>query len=646
MEPFEDLYEEAPVGHVSTLPDGTIVRVNRRFEQMTGRSREDLLAGRRLTDLLTAGGRVYHETHYAPLLAMQGEVREIALEIVRADGSLLPVYVNSVLRRDGDGGARDVVTSVFEATDRREYERELLLARRRAERLQQHSAFLAHAARELGAVRGVIPRAQRLAELLVPGSAEGAVVFTAEPVTLVAAAGVASADTAVSAAVQAALATGETRLGELAASEAGEDARAPVAALPLMLERRVIGAVGLSRRQHVDGIAAEDLALLEDLADRAALALENARLYEYEHEVAHTLQRSMLAGDPPHHPLCAIGVHYAPAEDTLEVGGDWYDAFFLGEDRVALVVGDVVGRGLPAATTMGQLRSAVRALAGSQLGPAGVLENLDTFAERAADARGATVIYAELDLRSGRLALAAAGHPPPVLAAPGREPELVWGGRSAPLGAYAGAAARDQLEMELERGSRLLFYTDGLVERRERSLDVGFAQLAAAFARAHATPVDELGAVLSAEMLAGLHGADDVCLLALAFGSGEPFQLRLPADAGRLTSLRSELRTWLQARGVSGGDRDAVVLACSEMAANAIEHGYRDGDGPVCVTADTAPGEVTVAVRDRGAWRMPSPGRAGRGRGLKIAETMMDEVVMDRGQGTRVTMRRRLREPR
>ena len=639
MEPFEDLYEEAPCGHATTRRDGTIVRVNRRFEQITGRER-DALQGRRLSDLLTPGGRVYHETHFAPLLAMQGEVREIALEVVRADGSVLPVYVNAVARED------DALVSVFEAADRREYERELLLARRRAERLQAHSAFLAHAARELGAVRGVVPRAQRLAELLVPAFAEGVVVLTADPVTLLAAAGEASADARVSAAVEAAMTTGETRLGELSAREAGEDAHAEVAALPLLLEGRVIGVLGLTRRQHVDGIAAQDLALLEDVADRAALALENARLYEYEHQVAHTLQRSMLAGDPPHHPRCAIGVHYAPAEATLEVGGDWYDAFFLGEDRVALVVGDVVGRGLEAATTMGQLRSAVRALAGTQLGPAGVLENLDAFAERAAEARGATVVYAELDLQSGQLALACAGHPPPVLAVPGRDPEMLWGGRSTPLGAFTIGEPRDQMEMRLERGSRLLLYTDGLVERRDRSLDDGFARLAAAFEGAHEVPVGELGAVLSGEMLAGVTNADDVCLLALAFGSGEPFERELPAEAGRLKALRSELGTWLEARGVWGADRDAVVIACSEMAANAIEHGYRGGEGPICVVADTVPGEVTLAVRDHGSWRLPSAGRAGRGRGLRIVESMMDDVVMDRGRGTRVTMRRRLRELR
>ena len=640
MDPFEDLYEEAPVGHATTLPDGTIVRVNRRFEQLTGHGRDVLLAGRRLSDLLTPGGRVYHETHLAPLLAMQGEVGEIALDVVRADGSVLPVYLNAVVRGD------EVLVSVFEASDRREYERELMLARRRAERLQEHSSFLAHAARALGAVRGVVPRAQRLAELLVPASADGAVVFTADPVTLVAAAGEASADAHVSAAVDAALKSGEAQLGAVAAREAGDGACAPVAALPLLLEGRVIGAVGLSRRRHVDGIAAEDLALLDDLADRAALALENARLYEYEHEVAHTLQRSMLAGAPPHHPRCAIGVHYAPAEASLEVGGDWYDAFNLGEERVALVVGDVVGRGLQAATIMGQLRSAVRALAGTQLGPAAVLESLDAFAERAADARGATVVYAELDLRSGKLALACAGHPPPVLAVPGREPELLWGGRSTPLGAFATGQPRAQMEIELERGSRLLLYTDGLVERRDRGLDEGFARLAAAFDAAHSTPVGELGALLSREMLAGLTKADDVCLLALAFGSADPFEVELPAEAARLRTLRTDLSTWLEARGVSGSDHDAVVMAASEMAANAIEHGYRGGVGPVCVVVDTAPGEITVAVRDRGSWRMPSPGRAGRGRGLQIVESMMDDVVMDRGRGTRVTMRRRLREPR
>jgi phosphoserine phosphatase RsbU/P len=140
-ESAEDLYENAPCGYLTTRLDGTIVRVNSTFERWTGLRREDLLGATRLQDLLSPGDRIYHETHYSPLLQMQGSIREIAVEIVRADGSKLPALLNSVLRADPAGAGRLVRTMVFDASDRRRYERELLEARRDqhevAERLQR-----------------------------------------------------------------------------------------------------------------------------------------------------------------------------------------------------------------------------------------------------------------------------------------------------------------------------------------------------------------------------------------------------------------------------------------------------------------------------------------------------------------------------
>ena len=625
LELLSELYEEAPCGYLSTRPDGIITRVNHTFEQLLDRSRDELL-GTRFSDLLTPGGRIYHETHFAPLLSMQGEVRGIALELVRGDGSVVPVLVNSAARGEV------VRSTIFDATDRRRYEKELMAERRRAEALSRRASLLSEVGRAMAEAPGLNDRAQRLVEFLVGELAEAATVLTVEPRGLIAAAGARADDARIAAAVNAAL------------SSAAPHAAGQVAAVPLLTGPKVIGAVGIGRFQHVDGFGQDDLALFEAIADRAALALENARLYEYEREVAHTLQRSMLAGSPPHHPRCAIGTYYAPAVDTLEVGGDWHDAFFLGQDRLAVVVGDVVGRGLDAATTMGQLRSAVRALAGAELGPARVLEALDGFVERTGSGRGATVAYAELDLQTGCLELACAGHPPPVLARPGAEPELLWGGRSAPLGAYIGPHTRECAEEVIPHGARLLLYTDGLVERRDARLDEGIERLRVAFAAADGVSVVDLGSDLLARMLPDGGGGDDVCMLTLAFGSGEPFERRVQAEPWRLKSLRADLTAWLEARGIGASDRDAVVLACSEAAANAMEHAYVGSHGDVCVLADTVPGEVTLAVRDRGAWRIP--GTHGRGRGLKIVEHVMDEVVLDRGRGTRITMRRRLREPR
>jgi len=129
----EDLYENAPCGYLSALPDGIIVKVNQTFLTWTGYRREDLVGRKRFQDLLTPGGRIFHETHYAPLLRMQGEVREIAVEVVCADGRRLPALINSVLKKDEAGTPRLSRTTVFNATDRKEYERELLRERQRAE---------------------------------------------------------------------------------------------------------------------------------------------------------------------------------------------------------------------------------------------------------------------------------------------------------------------------------------------------------------------------------------------------------------------------------------------------------------------------------------------------------------------------------
>lgn len=160
-ERVEDLYEDAPCGYLSTLPDGTIVKVNRTLLDWIGRTRDALLSGTRFQALLTIGSKIYYETHYAPLLQMQGFVNEIAFELVCDDGRVLPVLVNSRQRRDADGTPLFNRITLFDATDRRRYERELLLARRRAEQIAKDKAdllaMLGHDLRNpLNALMGVV----------------------------------------------------------------------------------------------------------------------------------------------------------------------------------------------------------------------------------------------------------------------------------------------------------------------------------------------------------------------------------------------------------------------------------------------------------------------------------------------------------
>ena len=139
----EQLYEQAPCGYLSTTPDGVVVKVNETFLTWTGFRREDVLGRRRFVDLLTPGGRLYHETHYSPLLQLQGTVREIALDVVTPSGAALPVLVNAVLDRDARGRPTTIRIALFDATERREYERELLRAKRSAEAAEERAVRLA-----------------------------------------------------------------------------------------------------------------------------------------------------------------------------------------------------------------------------------------------------------------------------------------------------------------------------------------------------------------------------------------------------------------------------------------------------------------------------------------------------------------------
>lgn len=359
-ESAEDFFEGAPCAFAATALDGTIVKVNRAFERLSGLSREELVGQKRFRDLLSVGGRIYYETHVGPLLKMQGEVHEIALEVRRADGTRVPVLINSALT---DGEPPLIRTLAFEAGDRRRYEQELL-------------------------------RSQR-----------------------------------------------------------------------------------------------------------------------HEQETARSLQQSLLAVDLPRTRGLDLAGAYSPAVSGLEVGGDWYDAFWLERGTVALVVGDVVGRGVLAATTMGQLRSATRALASTGLGPAELIEALDVYRERHDVGNVATIAYAELDLAALELRLACAGHPPPVLALGTEPPRLAWEGRSPPLGALGPGLRRPEATYPLRPGGLVLLYTDGLIERRDRPIDQGFASLL----KAVETHREQPSSPLTAQVMRALEDSDstdDVCLLA------------------------------------------------------------------------------------------------------------------------------------
>ena len=253
-----------------------------------------------------------------------------------------------------------------------------------------------------------------------------------------------------------------------------------------------------------------------DATDRRRYERELVLARTREREIALALQRSLLSGELPVSDGFEIDVVYRPALRALEVGGDWYDAFWLQAPRtVGVVVGDVVGRGIDAAAAMGQLRSAVRAYASMALAPGALLGALDRYVARHGVGRMSTIAYAEADVETGELRYACAGHPPPALAYPDGRAELLWAGRSVPLDAHMAPDARPDATAELPRGGSLVVYSDGLVERRDRPLRSGLDALVAAL---EGTGEDRRG-TLSEEVSDKLVGRsavdDDLCVLAL-----------------------------------------------------------------------------------------------------------------------------------
>lgn len=390
-------------------------------------------------------------------------------------------------------------------------------------------------------------------------------------------------------------------------------------------------------------------------------ALERAHAYASEHQVAALLQESLLSDSPPEVEGAQVAVRYRPASQQFTVGGDWYELINLTGRRLGLSVGDVVGSGIAAATAMGQLRSATAAIALEGLGPGALLDRLDRFVERTPGAVLATTVFAWLDVTSGDLIYSCAGHPPPLVLDGAGQAGFLWGGRSTPLAAAGHSGLRPQARARLEPGSRILLYSDGLVERRGEAIDVGLERLARAAQSLREVPLEEFSDALVALMFSGAAQGDDVALLCVEIAPRkqvtdlapeqasdqavarrvQPLLVRIPGRPAELAGLRRRVRDWLDGVGLADPWRENVLLACGEACANAIEHAYSDGPpGDVDVVLDR-PDEATVylTVRDHGRWRYP-PAAGNRGRGIDIIRRLMDDVEYNTGRdGTEVRMR-------
>ena len=378
-----------------------------------------------------------------------------------------------------------------------------------------------------------------------------------------------------------------------------------------------------------------------DIHERRTMEERLREVYEREHRIAETLQRSLLPERLPRIAGLTMAARYLPAGHGERVGGDWYDALELSDGRVAIVVGDVVGHGLRAAAAMGQLRNAFRAYALVESSPAEVMARVNRLAASGAeDSVVGTVLLLMLDRETGELTYTSAGHPPPLVLGPDGA-EFLEGGRSMPVGA-AEAAVFHEGTATLLPGSTLLLYTDGLVERRDIPLDQRLDQLAEVALRAGDTPDDICNRVLTGVLGEGA-GADDVALIAVRTEAALARHLRLtlPAEPGSLVTIRRRLARFLNGAGASDMEAYEITLAISEAAGNAIEHAYGPGDATFDIEAELVEDDVVACVRDQGEWRESRDDH--RGRGLKIIRGTMDSVDVSREEdGTVVHMRRRL----
>jgi len=282
---------------------------------------------------------------------------------------------------------------------------------------------------------------------------------------------------------------------------------------PLVASGRVIGVLHVGTLTP-RSFGTTDVRLLQMVADRVALAID-ARRTNAERAAASALQRSLLPARLPAVPGLQLAARYLPGEKA-SVGGDWYDVFRLPEDRVGVVMGDVVGRGLAAAMVMGRLRSALRAYAIETSDPADVLERLDRKAHHFEAGQMMTILYGVLEPWSGRMELSSAGHLLPVLAPPGVEAVSVEGRVDPPLGVLP-LVTRHRIPVEIQSGASLCMFTDGLVERRHVPLDDNLDKLRKVVTATH--PEVVCRSVLAA-MLDDEATVDDVAVLVVRRNPG------------------------------------------------------------------------------------------------------------------------------
>ena len=348
----------------------------------------------------------------------------------------------------------------------------------------------------------------------------------------------------------------------------------------------------------------EDQTLLTVLAGRLGQGLQRVYQVDQQRETALALQHAILG---PAHLPGGFAVRYQAASRPLQVGGDWYDVVDLEDGRIALVVGDCVGHGLAAATVMGQVRSACRALLLGDPSPGAALAGMDRFAARLPGAQCTTAVCAVLNPDTGELVYSSAGHPPPILVYADGTTQNLDDGHTIALGIRPDWS-RPEAHLIMPARATLVLYTDGLVERRRTALDARHLPVAALVQDGRASTLNDLANQIMSRLAPSGGYQDDVALL--LYRHPAPLELKFPAHASHLAPTRTALRSWLTQAQVDPDQTMNVLIAAGEAVANAIEHGHRHSpEGIISLGATVLVDQVQLTITDTGSWEPPQPAK-------------------------------------
>jgi PAS domain S-box-containing protein len=526
---LEALFDQSPIALVFNDRDLRTRRTNAAFRRMVGLPDEALI-GRRPSEIGLGADAARGERTVAEQVIGKG-LPVIDMHVERTMAGQRQVLSWSAYRVTDNGQVLGVLGSFTDVTDRAQVVTALRQANARLRQANARLDLLERAASQIGTMLDIRRTAGELADLAVPELADRIAVDLcdgmlqgedlprpgSDPLTLrfrrvaardnTGAAFVYKVGDLIAAPLTSSAAVALSRGKPLLARNRPEIRRQvpytpghaeallargvhTLMALPLIARGVTLGVAVLARAEHPEPYGEADLRLVSDLVSRAAVHIDNARLYTREHDAAVTLQRSLLPRDIPPVPGLDLAYRYQPASRAAEVGGDWFDVIPLDGGQVALVVGDVTGHGIHAAAIMGQLRTTTATLARMGCPPEEIMAQLGGVVSAHGDESGATCLYAVYDPASRRCVLASAGHPPPALRYPGGTTEFP----DLPAGLLLGVGPGSYraTDIDLPAGSVLALYTDGLVEQPGQDIGTGMSRLARALAAGPARSLHQL----------------------------------------------------------------------------------------------------------------------------------------------------------